>query len=79
MKSDTFIYNDYNYNPDEDMLHIGPTHSTVREALKILAFSFKSFSKSSYKKPTWKLSKINNGVSLALKNATNKREGHVPE
>ena len=79
MKSDTFIYNDYNYNPDEYMLHIGPTHSTVREALKILAFSFKSFSKSSYKKPTWKLSKINNGVSLALKNATNKREGHVPE
>lgn len=79
MKSDTFIYNDYNYNPDEDMLHIGPTHSTVREALKILAFSFKSFSKSSYKKPTWKLSKINNGVSLALKNAANKREGHVPE
>lgn len=61
------------------MLHIGPTHSTVREALKILAFSFKSFSKSSYKKPTWKLSKINNGVSLALKNAANKREGHVPE
>ena len=79
MKSDTFIYNNYNYNPDENMLHIGPTHSTVREALKILAFSFKSFSKSSYKKPTWKLSKINNGVSLALKNATNKREGHVPE
>ena len=79
MKSATFIYNDYNYNPDEDMLHIGPTHSTVREALKILAFSFKSFSKSSYKKPTWKLSKINNGVSLALKYATNKREGYVPE
>ena len=79
MKSDTFIYNDYNYNPDEDMLHIGPTHSTVREALKILAFSFKSFSKSSHKKPTWKLSKINNGVSLALKYETNKREGYVPE
>lgn len=79
MKSATFIYNDYNYNPDEDMLHIGPTHSTVREALKILAFSFKSFSKSSYKKSTWKLSKKNNGVSLALKNAANKREGHVPE